>query len=693
MKCTFKSLLLVLATTLCSTPLFAHDFKVDGIYYNITSVEDMTVEVTYGGTSSNFYSNEYSGTVTIPESVTYNEKSYSVTSIGYEAFYDCSGLTSITIPNSVTSIGDEAFYVCSGLTSITIPNSVTSIGNGAFYDCDGLTSITIPNSVTSIGEVAFSCCTSLTSITIPNSVTSIGDNAFSSCTSLTSISIPNSMTSIGNGAFYNCYGLTSISIPNSVTSIGNGAFYNCYGLTSITIPNSVASIGKSAFFGCTGLTSISIPNSVTSIGEHAFDGTAWYKNQPDGVLYAGKVLYIYKGTMPRNTSIEVKEGTVSISHSAFEVCRRMTSITIPNSVTSIGDMAFSNCSGLTSITIPNSVTSIGDYAFYNCYGLTSITIGDGVTSIGFEAFYGCSALTEFISHIPAEKLFPVSSYVFYNLPSSSVLTVPAGAKATYEATEGWSVFNNIVEMEPTNIVLQEGVDFINEEPFDARSVTYSRKLPNMMWNALYLPVQIPIDALGDDYDVAYFNDMHAYDRNGDGVVDEMNMEIFLIKEGTLRANYPYFIRAKNEAAKQLNLELTNVTVQNTDTYYRSSVDVSSAFMSFELAGVYERHEGTELEGCYAITAKGAWAPIATNSYLNPYRLYLKMTPRPGSPVIVSPQALQTIRISVQGEDELTAIEAPIVNGQKSTEIYDLQGRRVTNPKKGMYIVNGKKVMF
>ena len=176
------------------------------------------------------------------------------------AFYDCSSLTSITIPNSVTHIGDDAFYGCSNLTSITIPNSVTSIGDYAFCACFRLTSITIPNSVTSIGDLAFSGCSSLTSITIPDSVTSIGDDAFSSCDSLTSVTIPNSVTSIGDYAFSSCDSLTSITIPNSVTSIGDYAFSACSSLTSITIPNSVTSIGRNAFRNCSSLTSVIFEN-------------------------------------------------------------------------------------------------------------------------------------------------------------------------------------------------------------------------------------------------------------------------------------------------------------------------------------------------------------------------------------------------------------------------------------------------
>ncbi|MBO5865889.1 MAG: leucine-rich repeat domain-containing protein, partial [Bacteroidaceae bacterium] len=167
-----KHLFTALLLLCCVGTATAHQFEVDGIYYNILSSANNAVEVTYKGDYSSSYSYEYTGSVVIPESVTYNGRTYSVTSIGDGTFCNCNGLTSITIPNSVTSIGSSAFSGCSGLTSVEIPNSVTSIGNYTFHGCTGLTSITIPDSVTSIGESAFYYCTKLTSITIPNSVTS-----------------------------------------------------------------------------------------------------------------------------------------------------------------------------------------------------------------------------------------------------------------------------------------------------------------------------------------------------------------------------------------------------------------------------------------------------------------------------------------------------------------------------------------
>ena len=224
-----KKQLLLFAMILLPLVTSAHDIEVknaDGvtIYYNYIN-NGTELEVTFRGSKSDSYSNEYQGNVAIPEEVTYMNRTRKVTSIGSNAFYDCKGLTSVTIPNSVTSIGNGAFAGCYGLTSVTIPNSVTSIGDSAFSGCYGLTSVTIPNSVTSIGNYAFYGCKGLTSVTIPNSVTSIGNYAFYGCKGLTSVTIPNSVTSIGNYAFQYCSGLTSVTIPNSVTSIGYCAFY------------------------------------------------------------------------------------------------------------------------------------------------------------------------------------------------------------------------------------------------------------------------------------------------------------------------------------------------------------------------------------------------------------------------------------------------------------------------------------
>ena len=246
---------------LCGTVAFAEEVTVDGIKYDVVTKAKVATVISGG---------DYTGDVVVPESFEYNGVTYSVTRIENTAFYHCSGLTTIVIPNSVTSIGDMAFFYCSGLTSIVIPNSVTSIGNYAFSGCSGLTSVELPNSVTSIGDYVFSDCSGLTGVVIPNSVISIGKYMFTYCTSLTAVEIPNSITTIGNFAFSYCYGLTDIVIPNSVTSIGRGAFYECLSLASIELPNSVASIGESAFTKCSGLTNVTIGSGVRYIYGQAF---------------------------------------------------------------------------------------------------------------------------------------------------------------------------------------------------------------------------------------------------------------------------------------------------------------------------------------------------------------------------------------------------------------------------------------
>ena len=400
-----KKQLLLLAMILLPLVASAETVEINGIYYNLVS-KIQEAEVT-----SN--SNKYTGSVVIPEKVTYESVEYSVTSIGNSAFDGCKGLTSVTIPNSVTSIGYSAIDGCSGLTSITIPNSVTSIGRCAFRYCSGLTSVTIPNSVTSIGGSAFRNCSGLTSVTIGSGVTSIGDYAFENCSGLRKVIVKD--IAAWCGIKFDGYGsnplsyakhiysdedteITNLIIPNSVTSIGNLAFSGCTSLTSVTIPNSVTSIGSCAFYKCSGLTSVTIGSGVTSIGFHAFSG-----------------------------------------------CSGLTSVTIPNSVTSIGVGAFRECRGLTSVTIPNSVTSIGGAAFSGCSGLVTIILGSGIKEIRSSVFASCPELTDvycYAINVPNTESDAFNdSYINY-----ATLHVPAESLNAYNTVAPWKNFKEIVAL-------------------------------------------------------------------------------------------------------------------------------------------------------------------------------------------------------------------------------------------------------
>ena len=388
--------LLFLAMILLPMVASAHDIEVandDGItiYYNYTN-DGKELAVTVRGRNYDDYSNEYTGNVVIPEEVTYMNRTRKVTSIGWSAFNGCTGLTSVTIPNSVTSIGGYAFYDCSKLTSITIPNSVTSIGSYAFQNCTGLTSIIISNNLTQIEHETFKGCSKLTSITIPNSVTWIAYKAF-----------------------YGCSKLASITIPNSVTSIGDGAFYGCSELKKVIVSDIAA-----------------------------WCGIVFSKSDNNPLYYAG---HLYSDENTEITDLVIPNSVTNIGTNAFYGCKGLTSVTIPNSVTSIGEYAFWCCKGLTSVTIPNSVTSIGSRAFSGC-GLTSVTIGNSVTSIGGSAFSGAN-IPIIISLI--ENPFTINgkttdySTFSLNTFNNATLYVPVGTIDKYKATNGWKDFLFIEE--------------------------------------------------------------------------------------------------------------------------------------------------------------------------------------------------------------------------------------------------------
>lgn len=404
-------LLTVLMSTV-STKAFAHDIaveNVDGvtIYYNWLNSSQLAV------CRNDMHGNSYSGIVVIPESVEYEGISYNVTKIDDSAFSGCSNLTSVSIPRTVQRIEKNAFDNCSKLTSVHIS------------DLAAWCNIIFSSTLISYEKGWYHSSNPLL----------YAHHLFLNGKEVTTLAIPEGVTSIQSYAFEGCSGIVSAIIPNSVTDIGNQAFWGCSGLTSITISNSVTKIGAYTFYDCNSLTSLIIPNSVSYIGKDALKGTAWYDNQPDGLVYAGLVAYKYKGTMPENTEIVIREGTTRIGEGAFSGCSGLKSIQIPKSVTNMEEKSFSGCSGLTSVyisdlaawcniifrshdvggfdycssnplsfaqhlylngkeitdmIIPEGVATIKSWAFYSFSGLTSVRIPNSVTEIGFRAFERCS---------------------------------------------------------------------------------------------------------------------------------------------------------------------------------------------------------------------------------------------------------------------------------------------------------------
>ena len=516
MKKIFTFLFAIVATS----TLWAHDFEVDGIYYNILS--DTTVEVTFRGSEYDLY-DEYSGSVTIPSIVTNNGKDYFVTIIGSCAFKNCSSLASVVIGNNITNIEDESFSGCYNLSYTIIPENVIEIDYLAFGGCSNLMSITIPEGVRSIGTNAFSGCSKLSSILIPKTVNSIGRSPFSNCVGLTSIVvdscngnfdsrnncnaiiekgsncliqgckntiIPQSVKSIKDFAFVGCSLLSCINIPDSVTSMGQCVFEHCSSLTSVTVGNNLENIGHYAFFNCSSLKSIVIPNSVTRIEDSAFRGCSSLtsitlgdnvKNIESGVFLNCSSLEsisipegiecIRDNTFSGCTSlasVNLPNSIIKIEKYAFEDCSSLDSLIIPNNVTSIGESVFDGCTGLKSITIPKSVTSIGGRAFADCSSLTSITIPNSVTSISGSTFSSCSSLT---SVTMGNSVTSIGSYAFCRCSSLTSITIPNSVTSI-----GNSAFYECSSL--TSITLGNSVTTIGNQAFYYCSKLTSVNLPN-----------------------------------------------------------------------------------------------------------------------------------------------------------------------------------------------------------------------
>ncbi len=454
-----------------------------------------TKQYYYGSsTSSTTYSTYY-----IPSSL----KSVTVTegNILYGAFYNCSGLTIIDIPDSLTSIGNDAFYECSGLTNTTIPDSVTSIGDKAFYNCSALESVILgdESKLSSVGEYAFYGCAALKNITLPNCVENIGGSAFYGCTCLESIAIGDDITCLESSTFYNCSSLANvtfsdnsqltqigdsvfngcsalcaITIPNGVASIGQYAFNNCSSLTDIVIPDSVQTIGNAVLGGCSGLTSITVPfigktanettaNYSTALGYlfgGKYDGgieTKQYYGSSSSTTYyiprtlesvtvtGGNIFYGAFSNCNNISHISIPDEIIDIEERVFYGCTNLNSILIPNGVTSIGDSAFYGCRNITSIELPSGIDKIGQSTFYDCSSLTSIEIPNDVVSIGVSAFSGCNMLGN-ITFVGKDKLLSIGNNAFGGCSMLTSITIPDSVTSI-----GYSAFNGCSNLEEMSV--------------------------------------------------------------------------------------------------------------------------------------------------------------------------------------------------------------------------------------------------
>ena len=411
-----KSFLVLFALICCVFNAYAFDFQAENgdgvtIYYNIKPSNK--VHVTNDGVNS------YSGVVNIPEVVTYDETTYTVTGISANAFEGCDGLTAVTMPSTINNIGNEAFKGCSALVSITIPDVSISYGTNILEGCSSLETFDVPRHMAYIPEAFFKNCSSLTTITYTNSLMNIAWGAFEGCVSLTSanFNIPSTVVYIGYGAFKGCTGLTSVTIPNGVSKIDNDTFKGCSNLVTVNLPSTIAEIKVRAFRDCVNMTTINFPAAMTKIGIEAFYGCTSL------------------------TNVDMSESAINyIDNNAFENCTSLTNVVFSNVLTSIGQNAFKN-SAISQITLPKSMTTIGDLAFAGCSSLTSAVLPSTITGVGAQAFLNCSGITTLKCFAKVPPSAPANCFDGVN-PAMDVI-VPCPSVNAYKANIPWEAFNVI----------------------------------------------------------------------------------------------------------------------------------------------------------------------------------------------------------------------------------------------------------
>ena len=580
-----------------------------------------------------------------------------ITRIPAQAFSNSKIFGDLVIPNSVTTIDDYAFSNCSGLNgSLTLSNSLKTIGYSAFYWCTELKgNLTLPDSVTTIGDNAFCYCHKFTgNLTIPNSVTTIGYGAFSNCSGFNgNLTLPNSVTTIGNGAFQKCSGFTgSLILPNSVTTIGEYAFNECSGFTNLKLSEKLSIIPLEAFSGCTNLSGeLVIPASVKEIGREAFYNCSGFTGNltiPNSVTTIGNGAFI--GCYGFNGNLTLPNSITTIGESAFNGCYGFKgNLTLPNSITTIENNTFSGCSGFNGkLTIPNSVTFIGHFAFIGCYGFKgNLTIPNSVTIIGESAFRGCTGFTgnltlpkslEFVLSDSFNECNNIQTFKFQSLPE-----VIQGSLNDYKP---------IVSLSDDSYISDQATGTVD-------AISYTRQMSND-WGTLVLPY--PLTLTGNE----------PYRLYTISAVSENELVLKQL-DGEVAAGTPCVVKRKGSEAEltfsannaELNMAINDQPMDGmkfSGTYWTKDVDngyiiAKDCFWNVE-----------KLKGVGSVTAVK----------VRPFRAWLDGT-----------SANAPAQLSMRIDGSATGIDAIDTLNDAEAEYYDLSGKRLDEPQRGVNIVRMK----
>ena len=561
----------------------------------------------------------------------------SVKEIGILAFADCTGLNgTLTLSNKLEKILGSAFYNSGFTGTLKLPNSLTDIGGSAFMNCKYFTSLELSNALSVIPGFAFRDCGGLSgSLVIPNSVTEIGENAFYGCTGFNgTLKLSSKLGKIGQYAFYNCTGFTgSLKLPSSLTEIGIAAFMNCKYFTSLELPNTLSVIPGTAFKGCEGLSgNLIIPNSVTEIGDQAFQNCTGFN-----------------GTLTLSNKLE------TIGEAAFYGCSGFRgSLTLPSSVTTIGKSAFYSCHGFTKLELPNTLSVIPNQAFKDCRSLSGeLVIPASVTEIGNNAFYGCQNLSAETGRVTLPKsLKKIGDNVFLdtdNINTVNFLSLPEGISGSLGYKE------KAVSLSDDSYISDKASGTVNE-------ISYTRLMSND-WGTLVLPYSLTLT--GEESYRLY-------------AIDKIDGEELVLSriEGTVAAGTPCVVKRNGTEAAL--------------TFGANDAELNMAISDQNVGGMtfHGTYTTKEVNSGYVISKDCFWnvAELMSSKHVkgakvSPFRAWLDGNAASGP-----------ARLAMRIDGSTTGINTPdaldVLNDAEA-EYYDLSGKRLHEPQKGVNIVRMK----